>query len=82
LLPLPPAGSTTQWWLVTPSPMAFENIGFSRPVGSSKAASSSTAPRKPIKLLICAECDLGPLGWCEEGGREFWLAPNRVAYRL
>jgi hypothetical protein len=30
LLPTTPA--TTQWWLITPSPMAFENIGFSRPV--------------------------------------------------
>ena len=29
-LPAPPA--TVQWWLVTPSPMAFENVGFSRPV--------------------------------------------------
>jgi len=29
-LPTPPA--TAQWWLVTPSPMAFENIGFTRPV--------------------------------------------------
>ncbi|KAI0701731.1 hypothetical protein C8Q76DRAFT_240107 [Earliella scabrosa] len=29
-LPAPPA--TAQWWLVTGSAMAFENIGFSRPV--------------------------------------------------
>lgn len=29
-LPTPP--ETAQWWLITPSPMAFENIGFSRPV--------------------------------------------------
>ena len=29
-LPAPPA--TAQWWLVTPNAMAFENIGFSRPV--------------------------------------------------
>lgn len=27
-LPAPP--ETTHWWLVTPSPMQFENIGFSR----------------------------------------------------
>jgi ribosomal protein S18 acetylase RimI-like enzyme len=31
-LPVPPA--TTSWWLVTPSPMAFENIGFTRQVQS------------------------------------------------
>ena len=31
-LPAPP--ETAQWWLVGPSPMAFENIGFTRPVQS------------------------------------------------
>jgi hypothetical protein len=31
-LPIPP--ETAQWWLITPSPMAFENIGFTRPVQS------------------------------------------------
>ena len=34
-----------------------------------------------MKLLTCAECDLGPLGWNEVGGKEFWLAAARVAYR-
>ncbi|EJF63647.1 acyl-CoA N-acyltransferase [Dichomitus squalens LYAD-421 SS1] len=72
-LPDPPA--TAQWWLVRGSAMAFENIGFSRPV-------QQTAPSGGrMKLLACAECDLGPLGWCEEGGTEFWLASNRVGYR-
>ncbi|KAG1733881.1 Mss4-like protein [Suillus paluster] len=71
-LPTPPA--TVQWWLVTPSMMEFENIGFTRPVRQDVAA-------KSLKLLICAECDLGPLGWCEEGGSEFWLACSRVGYR-
>ncbi|THH07645.1 hypothetical protein EW145_g3244 [Phellinidium pouzarii] len=33
LTPLPPAGQPIHCWLVQPSPMAFENIGFSRPVG-------------------------------------------------
>jgi hypothetical protein len=32
LLPQPP--SVTQWWLITPSPMEFENIGFSHAVES------------------------------------------------
>lgn len=31
-LPTPP--ETAQWWLIRPSPMAFENIGFTRPVQS------------------------------------------------
>lgn len=34
-----------------------------------------------LKLLACAECDLGPLGWTTVGGgTEFWLACTRVAY--
>ncbi|KAI0056344.1 Mss4-like protein [Artomyces pyxidatus] len=61
------------WWLVTPSPMEFENIGFSKPV--------NTASEKPLKLLACAECDLGPVGWCEPGGTEFWVSCDRVSYR-
>ncbi|KAH9003313.1 acyl-CoA N-acyltransferase [Lactarius hatsudake] len=67
-LPSPP--EKTQWWLVTPSPMLFENIGFSNPVHLDK----------PLKLLACAECDLGPVGWCEPGGNEFWVACQRVRY--
>ncbi|KAF8066733.1 acyl-CoA N-acyltransferase [Lyophyllum atratum] len=74
LPPLPPPPETCQWWLITPSPMEFENIGFSRPMNQ-----NSTGPK--LKLLACAECDLGPLGWSEEGGREFWLACARVGYR-
>ncbi|KAH6903809.1 acyl-CoA N-acyltransferase [Coprinopsis sp. MPI-PUGE-AT-0042] len=77
LLPsLPPPPETANWWLITGSPMSFENIGFTRPVGN-----LSATPGKRMKLLICGECDLGPLGWCEEGGNEFWLAVGRVGYR-
>lgn len=31
---LPPPSERTHWWLVTPSPMSFENIGFSKPTNS------------------------------------------------
>jgi len=71
-LPAPP--SQTHWWLITPSPMQFENIGFTRPVRPLSGGAN-------IKLLACAECDLGPLGWSQEGGTEFWLACSRVGYR-
>jgi len=74
LAPLPPPPVTINWWLVTPNVMTFENIGFTNSIISEAAS-------KKIKLLICAECDLGPLGWCEEGGSEFWLASSRVGYR-
>ncbi|WVF66540.1 hypothetical protein IAT40_001280 [Kwoniella sp. CBS 6097] len=33
-----------------------------------------------VKWLICAECDLGPIGWSWEGGNEAWLAVDRVTY--
>ncbi|KDR70260.1 hypothetical protein GALMADRAFT_255154 [Galerina marginata CBS 339.88] len=75
LPPLPTPPETAQWWLITPSPMEFENIGFTRPV------QPLVESGKSLKLLTCAECDLGPLGWCEVGGSEFWLACSRVGYR-
>ncbi|KAH8103311.1 acyl-CoA N-acyltransferase [Cristinia sonorae] len=79
LAPLPRPPATTHWWKVTPNAMVFENIGFSRSVGSQVPIPNGSS--KGIKLLLCAECDLGPLGWCEEGGSEFWLAASRVGYR-
>ena len=61
--------------------MAFENIGYSRP---SDKSLSDHAPGmqsgKKVKWLICAECDLGPVGWSFEGGDESWLAVDRVRY--
>ncbi|THU84913.1 Mss4-like protein [Dendrothele bispora CBS 962.96] len=77
LTPMPDSPEQSHWWLITPSPMEFENIGFSRPVESLSLSPSG----KKLKLLACAECDLGPLGWSEEGGTEFWLACSRVGYR-
>ncbi|KAG8221565.1 Mss4-like protein [Butyriboletus roseoflavus] len=88
LAPLPAPPATVQWWLVTPSPMEFENVGFSRSVvraGDTTGIGPSPSPiasPKPIKFLICADCDVGPLGWNEEGGKEFWLACSRVKYAV
>lgn len=45
-------------WEVTPaSPLTFENVGFSKSVGS-------------LKYLTCANCDCGPLGWTDTKGRD------------
>ncbi|KAJ7102485.1 Mss4-like protein [Mycena belliarum] len=74
LPPLPEPPAMAAWWRVAPSPMEFENIGFSKPLSSSPGAPQ-------MKLLVCAECDLGPVGWSEVGGTEFWLACSRVGYR-
>lgn len=54
--------------------MVFENVSFSKPVASEQASSI------PKKLLACADCDLGPLGWNE--GNEYWLAISRVSYKV
>ena len=35
---------------------------------------------KKVKWLICAECDLGPVGWGFEGGKEAWVGVERVRY--
>jgi hypothetical protein len=34
LPPMPEPPEVANWWLVTPSPMEFENIGFSKPINS------------------------------------------------
>ncbi|KAF7367407.1 Acyl-CoA N-acyltransferase [Mycena sanguinolenta] len=73
LTPMPEPPTLVYWWLVAPSPMEFENIGFSKPL------TTEGAPQ--MKLLSCAECDLGPVGWTEVGGKEFWVACSRVGYR-
>ncbi|KAJ7652001.1 hypothetical protein DFH06DRAFT_1094152 [Mycena polygramma] len=77
LLPLPQPPASTEWWLVAPSPMEFENIGFSKAVAPLSAGDAD----KQLKLLLCAQYDLGPLGWSEVDGTEFWLACSRVGYR-
>ncbi|KAJ7139464.1 hypothetical protein C8R44DRAFT_727520 [Mycena epipterygia] len=74
LLPLPQPPTLTAWWLITPSPMEFETIGFSKPV----APIGSDDGDKQLKLLLCAQCDLGLLGWSEIDDTEFWLACFRV----
>ncbi|ESK86736.1 hypothetical protein Moror_15185 [Moniliophthora roreri MCA 2997] len=45
-LPVPP--ELMNWWLVTPSPMQFENIGFSRPVESVPLSPSGKGPSSHI----------------------------------
>ena len=91
LPPLPASPALLHWWRVIPNAMAFENIGFSRSITSDGPFHALRYPiatnilpidGERLKLLSCAECDLGPLGWCQEGGSEFWLASTRVGYRV
>jgi hypothetical protein len=60
--------------------MAFENIGFSRPSDAKLIVPDDEPKRGRVKFLICAECDLGPVGWSYEGGTEAWVAVERVKY--
>lgn len=76
--PAPTAGPSQGYWSVS-SPLAFENIGFSRnalpPSSSASASSAAGAPSAAqagatIKYLTCADCDHGPLGWHDTEGRD------------
>lgn len=42
-IPTPPAPA--QWWKVTPNAMAFENIGFSKPVGGQGIVQNTYLPK-------------------------------------
>ncbi|KAF9646296.1 acyl-CoA N-acyltransferase [Thelephora ganbajun] len=84
LLPhLPAPSESISTWKVGPpaNPMVFENIGFSKTLPTDGPPAASDGSRL-VKLLTCAECDLGPLGWVEEGpnGATYWLVANRVGY--
>jgi len=70
-VPVPPA--TMKCWLITPSPMQFENIGFSKTIPRPDEAGE-------LKLLSCSECNLGPIGWHYVGTTDFWLVCSRVWY--
>lgn len=44
----------------------FENVGFTNDVGR-------------IKYLICADCEIGPIGWhCLDDKKSFYVALERV----
>ncbi|KAM0786802.1 hypothetical protein ACM66B_002235 [Microbotryomycetes sp. NB124-2] len=70
-----PAISTQHgtFWSVA-SPLAFENIGFSRNAPPPTSAEDSHArPPANIKYVTCADCDHGPLGWHDTEGRDLGL---------
>lgn len=52
-------------WLVDDM-YTFENVGFSNTVNG-------------IKYLICADCEIGPVGWhSTDAKNEFYIALDRV----
>ncbi|KAF7208570.1 guanine nucleotide exchange factor MSS4 [Nothobranchius furzeri] len=55
----------TAHWLVDDM-YTFENVGFTNDVGR-------------IKYLICADCEIGPIGWhCLDDKKKFYIALDRV----
>ncbi|XP_037535568.1 guanine nucleotide exchange factor MSS4 [Nematolebias whitei] len=55
----------TSHWLVDDM-LTFENVGFTNDVGR-------------IKYLICADCEIGPIGWhCLDDKKKFYVALDRV----
>ena len=64
-----PSGDTpTQFWLVSDM-FHFDNVGFSNTVNGRE------------KYLICADCEVGPIGWHDTQNRqEYFVAAERVQY--
>ncbi|XP_020390215.1 guanine nucleotide exchange factor MSS4 [Rhincodon typus] len=47
---------------------AFENVGFTKNVNN-------------IKYLVCADCEIGPIGWhCLDDKKSFYVALDRVQH--
>ncbi|KLT46507.1 Mss4-like protein [Cutaneotrichosporon oleaginosum] len=72
--------SAHAYWRVDGGPYTFENIGYSRNVDATLPSGAPGAGAGKVKWLICAECDMGPLGWSTEGGDSSWVAVERVRY--
>ncbi|KPP69840.1 hypothetical protein Z043_111376, partial [Scleropages formosus] len=54
----------TAHWLVDDM-YTFENVGFTKDVGK-------------VKYLICADCEIGPIGWhCLDDKKSFYVALER-----
>jgi len=57
----------TDFWLVD-NMYTFENVGFSNTIGT-------------IKYLICADCEIGPIGWHDiQDKAAFFVALERVEH--
>ncbi|SAM07015.1 hypothetical protein [Absidia glauca] len=59
-----------QFWCLSEM-MDFDNVGFSKTIGT-------------VKYLSCADCDLGPIGYHDtaESPKEYLVSIKRVRYRF
>lgn len=57
----------SQYWTVKDK-FTFENIGFSNTVSG-------------LKYLICADCEIGPIGWFDPISQLCYVSVSRVKYQ-
>eukprot|EP00966_Prymnesium_polylepis_P070816 1645582-Prymnesium_polylepis.1 len=76
-------------WRV-PDKYSFDNVGVSKSAGDAEAVSGESGSQT-LRLLVCADCDLGPFGWFTDAadrgdklgdGVDFFVATDRVRYVL
>ena len=63
-----PAGNTVELFWVVADKFHFENVGFTKTVNGEE------------KYLICADCEVGPIGWTNLTQPESYIAAERVQY--
>ncbi|KAK6049036.1 Mss4 protein [Cooperia oncophora] len=56
------------WWWHSTDDFDFDTIGYAMPMVDNK------------KILVCGDCEFGPIGLRNPDEKEFWLAVERVAY--
>ncbi|KAG5460379.1 MAG: Mss4-like protein [Olpidium bornovanus] len=54
------------FWMVE-NMLAFENVGFSKPVPAEPGAEGGAPPSPVVRFLACADCDHGPIGYHLDG---------------
>ena len=60
--------SLKDYWMVEDM-YTFDNVGFTNSVGT-------------VKYLICADCEIGPIGWHDTNNKKrFYIALDRVKHK-
>ncbi|XP_054711396.1 guanine nucleotide exchange factor MSS4-like [Uloborus diversus] len=61
-----PDENSKKYWCVD-NMYAFENVGFSKNVDG-------------VKYLICADCEIGPIGWHDSNTKLSYVSLSKVSY--
>ncbi|XP_041376348.1 guanine nucleotide exchange factor MSS4-like [Gigantopelta aegis] len=65
----PDEGETLRDYWMVEDMFTFDNVGFTNSVGT-------------IKYLICADCEIGPIGWHDSTNKKrFYIALDRVKHQ-